>query len=167
MNIYLLRHGLAVEGGPEAQGDDALRPLAPEGRAQLQNIARAMKKMRLEFDCLLSSPFTRARQTAELIAEELQSKSRPVWCDELKPAGSAEKLISEIRRLRPVPENILLVGHEPYLSRLIARLVTGEEKATIEIKKAGLCKLEAADLRPGRCAQLHWLLTPAQMEGMI
>jgi phosphohistidine phosphatase SixA len=66
----------------------------------------------------------------------------------------------QLNELKPVPENVLLVGHEPYLSRLIGRLISGNATAGIELKKGGLGKLEMAALRFGRCATLAWLLTP-------
>jgi len=58
----------------------------------------------------------------------------------------------------------LLVGHEPYLSQLIALLSSGGTSATIDMKKGGLCKLETEGLEYGHCATLQWLLTPRQME---
>ena len=60
----------------------------------------------------------------------------------------------------------MLVGHEPYLSRLIALLTAGETGVAIDLKKGGLGKLEAESLHYGRCATLVWLLTPRQMELM-
>jgi phosphohistidine phosphatase len=120
----------------------------------------------LSFDLILSSPFLRARQTAEIVAGELKLKKRLEFFDGLVPGGNPGALIHELNELKPAPENVLLVGHEPYLSRLISLLVSGGADAAIEMKKGGLCKLEAAELRPGQCARLAWLLTPSQMELM-
>ena len=115
---------------------------------------------------ILSSPFARARQTAEIVADELKLKRRLKFSDELQPDGSAKKLFRQLHDLKPAPENILLVGHEPYLSRLISLLVSGDENTAIDFKKGGLCKLEAEKLRAGKCAALAWLLTPKQMKLM-
>jgi len=60
----------------------------------------------------------------------------------------------------------LLVGHEPYLSRLISQLVSGNTEVAMDFKKAGLCKLKVEKLQFGRCAKFCWLLTPKQMEWM-
>ena len=65
--------------------------------------------------------------------------------------------------LKPSPESVLLVGHEPYLSGLISLLVSGKETFTVTMKKGGLCKLSTDSLHHGRCAALDWLLTPRQM----
>jgi phosphohistidine phosphatase SixA len=71
-----------------------------------------------------------------------------------------------LNELKPAPENILLAGHEPYLSRLISLLVTGDTQLQMDFKKGGLCKLEVEKLRFGSCATLAWLLTPKQMKLM-
>jgi phosphohistidine phosphatase SixA len=75
-------------------------------------------------------------------------------------------LIQLLNQFRPEPENVLLVGHEPYLGKLIALLAAGNTSLEIDFKKGGLCKLEAEFLLYGRCAKLAWLITPRQMELM-
>lgn len=166
MNIFILRHGIAAERGTPGFDNDADRPLLPKGGRRLRAAAAAMEKMELSFDLILSSPFVRARQTAEIIAKELKLKKRLQFTDALAPDGSFKNLVRQLNELRPAPENVLLVGHEPYLSRLISLLISGDEHAVVEMKKGGLCKLEASSLRAGRCAKLAWLLTPAQVELM-
>jgi phosphohistidine phosphatase len=127
-----------------------------------------MKKLELSFDLLLSSPFVRARQTAEIVASELKLKKRVEFFDGLVPGGNPKALIHALNELKPAPENILLVGHEPYLSQLISLLASGHaDAAAVEMKKGGLCKLEVGELRLGQCARLAWLLTPSQMELMV
>src|SRR5207249_3311762 len=74
MTLFILRHGLAVEPGTRDYPNDADRPLTAEGRSKLRQIAQAMKKLELEFDVILSSPYTRARQTAEIVADKLGAR---------------------------------------------------------------------------------------------
>jgi len=166
MNLYLLRHGLAVEREEFDYANDAARPLTPKGKKQLRTAAAALGAMGLGFDAMLSSPLVRARQTAEIIATELKLKNQPVLADELKPGGTAKKLVQKISGLKPAPENILLVGHEPELSELISWFVTGQAGGGFALKKGGLAKLEMERLRAGKCAVLAWLLTPAQLKLM-
>jgi phosphohistidine phosphatase len=166
MNLYLLRHGIAVEPGTPGYEKDSERPLTPKGRHRLRPIAAAMKKMDLRFDLILSSPFLRAKQTAEIIVESLKLKKQPGFSDALTPDGNPKALIRQLNELQPVPENVLLVGHEPYLSQLIGLLTAGEPGVAIDLKKGGLGKLEAESLWLGRCATLVSLLTPRQMELM-
>jgi len=166
MNIFILRHGIAVEPGTHGFENDADRPLIPKGERRLRSTAAAMKKLELSFDLILSSPFVRAKQTAEIVATELKLKKRIEFFEGLVPGGNPRALIHALNELKPAPENVLLVGHEPYLSRLISLLVSGHADAVIEMKKGGLCKLEVVELRLGQCARLAWLLTPSQMELM-
>ena len=166
MNLFILRHGIAVDPGMHGYENDSERPLIPKGERRLREAAAAMKKLELSFDLILSSPFIRAKQTAEIVDEELKLKKQLEFSDELAPGGSSKTLIQKLSGWEPAPENVLLVGHEPSLSRLISLLVSGGANAAIEMKKGGLCKLETTELRHGQCARLAWLLTPAQMELM-
>ena len=163
MELYILRHGIAVEPGTPGYETDAERPLTPEGERKLRQIAEAMEALELSFDLILSSPYQRARQTAEIIAESLRARKKLELSDTLTPGGSTTKLVELLNRLKPSPENVLMVGHEPYLSGLISLLVSGKEHFAVVMKKGGLCKLSTESLKHGRCATLEWLLTPKQM----
>jgi phosphohistidine phosphatase len=164
MNLFLLRHGLAVERGARGFANDFDRPLTPKGRRQLCQSRAALKKSKP--DLILSSPLVRAQQTAEIVAAELKWKKPVRFSDALKPGGKVKKLVAELKRVNPPPENVLLVGHEPDLSGLISRLTTGGDDLRLDFKKGGLAKLEIEKLRPGKCAALAWLLTPKQMKRM-
>ncbi len=167
MNLYLLRHGIAAEPGVAGYEPDSERPLTSKGKTRLRDAARAMQVLGLSFDLILSSPYLRTKQTAELIAKDLKLRKKLACSDDLTPAGNPRLLIQELNQFRPEPENILLVGHEPYLGKLVALLAAGNTSLEIDFKKGGLCKLEAEFLLYGRCAKLVWLLTPRQMELMI
>jgi len=166
MDFFLLRHGIAVEREGFGSASDGLRPLTAKGRRQLRQTCGALRKLKLEFELIWSSPLVRARQTAEIVATELKLKKRLAFADELKPGGSPKKLVEKISRQHPAAKKILLVGHEPDLSRLVSLLVTGEPGLQLDFKKGGLAKLEIEELRAGKCAVLAWLLTPKQMKLM-
>ena len=166
MNLYLLRHAPAVERGVPSSRVDSKRPLTPEGEKKMRSIAEAMHRLELEFDLILTSPFLRARQTAVIVAEVLQAQDRLRLSAHLAADGRPSRLIEEIQQLTPPPGNLLLVGHEPYLSHLTSRLLAGDNRLEIEFKKGGLCKLEIISLAYDRCARLSWLLTPRQMLAM-
>jgi phosphohistidine phosphatase len=108
----------------------------------------------------------RARQTAELVADILRLRNKVQLCEHLAPEGNPRDLIAYLTRLDPMPDSVLLVGHEPYLSGLISLLVCGSTRLALNLKKAGLCKLTLTGLKAGRCATLEWLLTPKQMSLM-
>lgn len=163
MNLYLLRHGLAVEPGTSDYPKDSERPLTPKGERKLWKIAEAMQNLELSFDWILSSPYVRARRTAEIVAEALELRKKLEITETLTPAGSTKKLIEMIGHRHPKPQDVLLVGHEPFLSQLISLLVSGNDELGVTMKKGGLCNLSAELVEPGRCATLEWLLTPKQM----
>ena len=161
MNLYLLRHGIAEERG--TPGRDSERPLTGEGKDQLRSIGKAMKKMDLPFDRILSSPYVRARQTAEIVSQTLKKSDLIQFTDALICERNPAALIQEINAADSRAEEILLVGHEPFMSRLISMLLSGKENCEILFKKGGLCRLEVKDLKWGQCACLRWLLTPKQL----
>ncbi len=163
MNLYLLRHGIAADLGTDGSKRDSERSLTSEGREKLHRITAAMQAMELEFDLILSSPFLRARQTAEIVADALKARKRLSLEDELACGGDLLELAQRLASIRPAPDNLLLVGHEPNLSELVSLLCAGDLRLALEFKKGGLCRLEVGQLRPGRCATLAWLLTPKLM----
>jgi phosphohistidine phosphatase len=159
MNLFLLRHGIAADPG---QMNDSERPLTREGRLKLAKIARALERLELSFDAILSSPYVRARATADLIAQSLDCR-KPLIEPGLAPGGNQRAIIERVNALKPRPENVLLVGHEPDLSGLISLLTAGQPGIQVTMKKAGLCRLSLETLKYGRCAAFEWLLTPKQL----
>jgi phosphohistidine phosphatase len=164
MELYLLRHGIAVEPGTRGFEDDFSRPLTPKGRRQLRKNTAAIKELAGKFDLILSSPLVRAKQTAEIVAKALDSKKRLRFTSALGPGGAAAILVRQLEREKPAPEKVLLVGHEPDMSRLVSLLTSGRPDMQIDFKKGALCKLETEKLTAGQCARLIWLVTPKQMK---
>ena len=162
MEIYILRHGIAVDRGTPGFKKDSDRPLTKEGEEKMHQIADAMLGMGLKFDLILSSPYTRAEQTAQIVADTLDHEV--TFTKSLAPDANALELIAEINDEKP--HSVLLVGHEPDLSRLISVLVCGTSDSSFELKKGGLCKLTAETITFGRCATLNWLITPKHLRGM-
>jgi phosphohistidine phosphatase len=132
----------------------------------MRSVARGMKAMELSFDLILSSPYLRAKQTAEIVAPVFGLASRLNFSTALATGGNPQELVDELRRSHSRRRSILLVGHEPYLSRLISVLISGGTSLPITLKKGGLGKLSLDTLRYGRCATLEWLLLPRQMRRM-
>ena len=162
MEIYILRHGIAVDRGTPGYKKDSDRPLTQEGEEKMHQIADTMLAMGLKFDLILSSPYTRAEQTAQIVADTLDHEV--TFTKSLAPDANALELIAEINDEKP--HSVLLVGHEPDLSRLISVLVCGTSDSSFELKKGGLCKLTAETITFGRCATLNWMITPKHLRGM-
>jgi phosphohistidine phosphatase len=162
MNLYILRHGLAEELDPRRFAKDSDRPLTTKGERKMWKIAQAIEALGVSFDLILFSPYVRARQTAEIVADALGLRKRLEASETLTPAGSVKGLLASLKERGPC-EDVLLVGHEPYLSELISLLTSGKTDLPVVMKKGGLCKLSTNSLEHGRCASLEWLLTPKQM----
>jgi len=160
MTLFLLRHGLAVERTVPGFKRDSDRPLTPQGRKKIGRLAALMARLDLSFELILTSPYARARQTTAIVAEILDSAKAVEISKNLAPGRSSSALVEELNRRQPAVSDVLLVGHEPDLSRLISILVTGKRGLAVELKKGGLCKLEIGRLRHGNCATLQWLIPP-------
>ena len=156
MKIYLIRHSNAVDPGYE---DDSSRPLTENGRDKMKKIASALKELSLKPDLIVSSPYIRARQTAEILAKVLKYKQELTFSDALIPMGNADNIIGEINEKYSVDE-LVLVSHEPCLSILIGMLCAGTPDININLKTGGVCCLSSDDLHTERKAVLEWLLTP-------
>jgi phosphohistidine phosphatase len=163
MELYILRHAPAVERGTPGYENDASRPLTSQGEKKMYRVAKGMLALGLEFDLVLSSPFVRARRTAEIVVEVFRCRKKLKCTEKLATHGNPRALIEEINTKHGSPESLVLVGHEPYLSNLISTLVAGDERTALTLKKGGLCKVTVSSLRYGKCARLEWLLTPRQM----
>lgn len=160
MEIHLLRHGIAVDRGAHSFRDDSHRPLTPEGIKRTRKVAKALAALKLSFDAVLTSPYVRAKQTADIVAEVLKIPQKLRLSNALAPGGKPRELMDELRRQCKSSSKVLLVGHEPDMSRLASLLISGKPDADITLKKAGLCVLDAGELVAGRCASLGLLLSP-------
>lgn len=163
LELYVLRHGRAVEPGTLEYPEDRDRPLTADGARRVRKIAEGMAKMKLQFDLILSSPYARAFKTAEIAAETFQQRERVRLCDELKCESPLEMLVQTLGIAFLEHSRILAVGHEPNLSQLISLLVSGSVHCQIPLKKGGLCKMTCETLIFGQCALLDFLLTPKQL----
>ncbi len=164
MELYILRHAIAEDPAPRKFKSDSLRPLTDEGRKKMKSIASGLLKLGFSFDVILSSPYVRTKQTADIVSDVFKTKKKPVLTENLASSGGDPKrLIAEINKNYSSSGSILLVGHEPYLSGLVSVLISGSSNCSINMKKAGLAKLTADHLKYGQCATLEWLMTPKQM----
>lgn len=160
MNLYIIRHAIAVDEGTPGYELDSERPLTDKGRKKMRQIAKALRNFGVEFDLILSSPYIRSQQTAEILADVFKLKKKIVYTDNLMPLEKPELLVGEINEKHPV-DSMAVVGHEPHLSALIGLLTTENSKIDITLKKGGVCYLSTDDLHSqDHRATLKWLLTP-------
>ncbi len=160
MNLYVIRHAIAVDEALSDYESDRERPLTDKGRKKMRQIAKALYNLGVELDLILSSPYVRACETAEILADVFKMKKEIVLSNNLVPSGTPELLVGEINEKYSV-DSLAVVGHEPFLSALISFLVAENAKVEITLKKGGVCYLTADDLHHlDHRATLEWLLTP-------
>jgi phosphohistidine phosphatase len=168
MRLYFLRHAIAVER-EQWDGPDGERPLTDEGRAQFETCARGLAALDLRLDAIFTSPFTRALDTARIVAAALE-KEVAVW-QELASGCDLERLAPRLAELNEA-RAVILVGHEPDFSAMIGRLIGGVgATASLALKKGGCCRVDVPRkaIRSGDrrrltgAGELAWLLTPAQL----
>ena len=166
MNLYFMRHGIAVDRADSGAGSgDRERQLTPKGIKRMNKAAKGLVTLSISFERILTSPLERARQTAKIVAQILQLEDRVEEIEQLSPEQSAQDLLSGLVAYAGKKE-ILLVGHEPQLSSTISVLLSGTSEAVIRLKKGGLCCLQVDGLPPRDSAVLHWALTPKQLRLM-
>lgn len=158
MQLYLIRHAEALALGERGITNDEERPLSEKGEADAERAAVALKAKGIVLDKLLTSPFLRARQTAEIL---LRVWAQPELilenCESLAPAGKPRKLSKFI--LKTGGEKIGLVGHMPHLGEFAAWLL-GNKKFEINIAKAGIACITCGELPSKGLGSLDWLVTP-------
>jgi phosphohistidine phosphatase len=163
VELFLVRHAIAHDRDPKQWPDDADRPLTEEGEELFQQAARGLARIAATVDAVLASPFVRAWRTAEILTEEAGWPA-PERCEALEAGGPITGLVKEIRQRQGL-DSLALVGHEPDLSELAARLLAGKEDAlTIEMKKGGVASLVTQGETVS--AYLRWLATPKILRGL-
>ena len=159
MDICILRHGKAEDASQE--GGEEARRLTKKGSEEILGIGLWMAAQGLEFDLIAASPLVRAQETAAIIAGVLDYKKKPASWGVLVPGGEPDAVCHEISRHKK--SSVLLVGHEPLLSSLISRIISGNEDAGIVMTKGGLAKIRDVSFTQRPSGELHWLLTAKQM----
>ena len=158
MNLYLIRHAIAVDEGDPEYAQDSLRPLTEKGRKKMRQIARGLRALGAEFDLIVSSPYVRARETAEILSDVF-NMDEILLSENLVPGGDPDQLIAEVNE-KYKADSIALVGHQPLLSALVSELAADQGMIDITFKKGGVCRLSADNLLHHRKATLEWMLTP-------
>jgi phosphohistidine phosphatase len=161
MDLYLLRHAKAYKRSPKFR-PDSIRPLTPDGETQIRQAASGIKRLDGDFDLILSSPYVRAAKTAQIFYSVVKTGKLQLT-EAMVPDADPSAIIEEINENYPRDKSIVVVGHEPHMSKLLSILLSGRPDMSIDFKKSGFCKLTVNNLRAGKCACLKWLLTPRQL----
>jgi phosphohistidine phosphatase len=156
MELYLFRHGIAEDGKPGAPDSD--RALTEEGKRKVADVVRTARRAGVEPSLIVSSPYKRAVETAQIAVEGFRYQRDVIQTPTLVPHGSPEKVWSELREYREEAA-ILLTGHEPLLSHLASYLLASPA-LRVEMKKAAMVRIDFGSLGISPHGTLRWMLYP-------
>ena len=163
IELYLVRHAIAAERGPKYP-DDRLRPLTPDGEKRFAESVKGLVAMNVVIDFVLTSPLVRARETAQILAAGLKPKPAIAEIEALAPGGRHEAMVEAIKTHAKRNRRLALVGHEPDLGELAARLLGA--RGNVEFKKGGVCLIDVDAATPGGPGTLRWMLPPKALRAL-
>jgi phosphohistidine phosphatase len=160
MLLYLVRHGIAMDREDPNCPPDTERPLTPRGMKRTHAAALGMLAMKVKPDAVLTSPWLRAVQTAEIFCEVIGFSSKKIIrSDALKGTSTPADLLRELSKMKA--KEVICVGHEPHLHLVIGQILRTSAKIT-DLKKAGVACLELERISPPQ-GQLLALYPPSAL----
>jgi phosphohistidine phosphatase len=162
MQIVLIRHARAEER--RLLQRDASRALTAAGRKRFWRAARGLRAELPYLDRIVTSPLTRARETAELLAgayKQVKVEHQPL----LAPDKSLAKLVAWLST-QPPASCIALVGHEPDLGRLAGVLLSGKPHGFMQFRKGAAALIEFPRIVRAGGGVLHWQLSASQLAAL-
>jgi phosphohistidine phosphatase len=157
VELLLVRHAVAAERGPNYP-DDRKRPLTSDGIARFKRVVEGLKDLDVKVELVLTSPLVRAHHTADLLVSGIAGKPRLETLDALAPGGRMAQVLEAVARHSKRAKHLALVGHEPDLGELAARLL--RSRGTVEFKKGAVCCIELDGAMPTGPGTLRWHLPP-------
>jgi phosphohistidine phosphatase len=158
MDLFILRHGEAGKTIPSGS-TDSKRPLTVTGEKEMVIISKALRKMGVRLDVILTSPLKRARQTADIVAKEFKAQNKLRQMRELSPEGDKKALYQNLSSFKE-GTTILLVGHSPYLSEMVSEIVSDDSSVRLDLKKGGIMRIRVTAAAPKLKGELRWLISP-------
>lgn len=159
MELYLIRHGIAIDHFHPSVHSDEERYLTDDGKKELKHIAASLHKMKIVPDAILASPLVRTVQTAQVVAKVLSCEDRVKQAPSLAPGGLIGDIYKDIARLGHV-EKVFLIGHEPGMERMAKQFLWAGEEVNMPFKKASVCRIDVFDVPPTSPGVLKWFATP-------
>ncbi|MCP4265293.1 MAG: phosphohistidine phosphatase SixA [Candidatus Brocadiaceae bacterium] len=158
MEIYLVRHGSAY-----TKEEDPERHLNDDGLSECHLTGKALKRLDIMFDIIVSSPKVRARQTAEIIAEEVGYSRKEIKTTEtLQPTTDPNDTISFLNDLADT-RSVLLAGHLPLLGNLVSALLNKSSTFSFYFETGTVCLINAQQPIP-HASDFQWFLAPENIE---
>jgi phosphohistidine phosphatase len=161
-----MRHGIAEDRADFAKKnhEDHLRPLTLKGRRRVQQVTMQMRDWVDEVGVIVSSPFTRARQTAEIVSQ-IFMETKVIEAAELVPSSPPQAFRHWLNAYGDQHKKILAVGHEPHLTLFASFMLAGKQESILELKKGGILSLKIASFKTAvpDAAELLWLIQPRHL----
>jgi len=158
MQLYIVRHGIAIDREDPKCPPEADRYLTAEGVERTKQVAETIAVLGMHPDLMFSSPYVRAMQTAAIFASELEYPKQTVrQTDSLLPGAEPGAFLRELAREKDA-STVFCFGHAPHVDGLLAAAV-GASRHITSMKKAGVALVELKRLSPPN-GQLVWLITP-------
>ena len=162
MDLYIVRHAIAVAHGDPAYPNDDDRPLTPDGIHKFRLAARGLREIGAKPKRIVSSPLVRALQTAEILRDVVTPDLEVTISKALIPTTPYPDVVKEVRKFGE--EAIAVVGHEPHLSGLASYLlIGGGQAAAIEFKKGAVARIVFPDGPAAGTGMLEWLIQPGAL----
>jgi phosphohistidine phosphatase len=158
MQLYIVRHGIAIDREDPKCPPDPERYLTEEGVEKTQQVAKGIAALGATADLLMSSPYVRAMQTAEIFAHALEYPEQKIRRTDLLLPGSEASLFYRELAKDKQSSTVFCFGHAPQLDDLLA-VGLGLKHHLTSLKKAGVALLELKRVSPPS-GQLVWLATP-------
>ena len=162
MQLLVIRHAIAEDRDVFAASgqSDAERPLTAEGARKMRRAARGLHQIVPAIDVLVSSPLTRANETAEILRREYE-----IACIEsaeaLQPDVALDDVVAWMAKYRAGV--VAIVGHEPQLGRLVTYLISGVDHAGVELKKGGASMIDFEGKPEKGAGVLRWSIPPGRL----
>ena len=163
MDLVVIRHAIAGtrEEFAETGEDDSFRPLKRKGAKRMRRAVKGLKALVPHIDLLATSPYVRAAQTADIVADAYPGLT-PFLLDALAPEGERRAVLSWLQ-MQADDAVVAVVGHEPSLGDLVSWLLASPDTRFLELKKGGACELTWPTHVTAGDAHLLWMLTAGQL----
>ena len=156
-----MRHGKAQERSSNITSD-AKRTLTYVAKKEIENIAKSLDVLGMDFDEIISSPLVRAKQTGEIILRHSKNKKNLIIWEELKPETETKETIAKITTIKS--NSVLIIGHEPLLTDLVSRIIASDSNVNISLKKGGIIHIKRIQDGTRFAGILRSVMTPKQLK---
>jgi phosphohistidine phosphatase len=157
--LYVVRHAIAAERGPDWPDDDK-RPLTEKGISRFKEGVAGLTWLDVVLDEIFTSPLVRAKQTADLLAADIPGKPQVKLLPALAPGTGPEEVMTQLAKTAR-RRRIAVVGHEPGLGELAAHLLGA--RRPLPFRKGGVSRIDLQGLTGKRPGSLIWFVTPKML----